>query len=418
MNRTVTALALCAALLLLAAGGYLFFGPAAHGPSPVGQSQFSHDNDDHARNSRFTTPRPASTVPESSTAPAGTGDTQPEAKAAKSDGQENKSSNLEKVDLQKITDEHNRRTRTIREDPVQPKKVLTIIISGTVVDERAASVQGADILQEFCVKQRVGGMVISLPAPPEIAATTDATGSFSFRLDREVDSYAVVTIHLAARAPGFAESDALKLDVSTGGSYPGVALKLKSAGGVTGHVIDQSGSPLAKVRVVIGTAAMPGERATSSGLYRQVLTDSTGAFTISEMAAGSYPIGVLSPAHEYKSGPKIVNIVGGQLAPMEADIVVEVVISLRLQVVDLEGAPIVGGVTIEFRDGDKMVQRLSARSAPDGTVILAHPPVGSHEVFVHVDGYIAPPSTRHSFAAQKTTDLGTLTLTPQPEESR
>lgn len=296
----------------------------------------------------------------------------------------------------------------------ESKKLISTTISGRVQLESGTPVADADVHLEVVVMRRMKGTPDDASSPLQKVATSDQNGAFSFTLEREIYESAKLTAFVSARARGYGPSAVTTLEV-TGESGMGasVTLTLADGGNVRGRVVDTQGNAVPGVKVVLGKYAPHAERPAHAGECFEVVTDTSGAYSFDDVRVGSYPIGVLSYAHNYRSGPKQV-VVSRDAAPLE-DIVLEVVISIRVCIADATGAKVAGTCTLSFSDGKKVVQRLGATVPEDGLIVLGYPPAGTFDVTAHIDGYFDSAPVRLTFTPGQMTDAGTLTLTKDPD---
>ncbi len=278
---------------------------------------------------------------------------------------------------------------------METKRSVSATISGRVQLESNAPVAGADIFVEVLAQRRMKGTPDDASSPLQKVAMSDQDGAFSFALEREIFESARLTAYVSARARGYGPSPVITVEIAAGGAH-GATLILREGAAVRGRVVDMQGNPVGGVKVALGKQPPYAERPGISGVYYEAVTDSTGAYAIEDVAVGLYAIGVLSYAHNYRSGPTsaAVNQGGTQLE----EIVVEIVISIRVRIADSTGARIVGMCTLIFHDGKKVMQRLGAMVPEDGVIVLGYPPAGTFDVTAHIDGYFDSAPVRLTFA--------------------
>jgi hypothetical protein len=246
-------------------------------------------------------------------------------------------------------------------------------------------------------------------------ATSDKDGAFDFSIECEIFESATLTAYVSARARGYGPSPVAVVEATVGGAFS-ATLTLREGGAVKGRVVDTHGNPVVGVKVVLGKQVQMAKQAAHTGEYFEALTDSFGVYKFEDVAVGAYPIGVLSLAHDYRSGPKDINV-AHEAAALE-DLVVEVVISIRLRVTDASGGQVQGVCTIIFREGKDVKSRQNSVVPEDGVLVLAHPPAGTYDVTIQVEGYVESTPSRLTFTLGQITDAGTIVVTKDPNYVR
>jgi protocatechuate 3,4-dioxygenase beta subunit len=406
MNRAVLVAAFCALVVLLACGAWLLWHDRA--PSRVGgiarETAPETENGVHHANT------PACAAVNNSPEPATNSESSPKPAA---------NSPRDPVPDQPTPPEQTRPDfRRQLENPrpryleTERKKFVSVTISGRVQDSNNAGVSGADIYVEVVVLRRIKGVPDAESSPLQKAAISGPGGAYSINIEREVFESATLTAYVSARARRYGPSPVIALDATAGGSLA-ADLTLHEGGSVRGRVVDTQGNPVSDVKVVLGKQVQMAQQPAHAGECFEALTDSSGAYAFEDVSVGTYPLGVLSYAHNYRSGPKGVDVTS-QAAAVD-DIIVEIVISIRIRVADSAGGKVQGVCTITFNDGKKVAQRLSAVVPEDGVVLLGYPPVGSFDVTVRVDGYFESAPMRLTFTVGQTTDGGSFALSKDPD---
>lgn len=404
MNRAVFVAAVASLVVLLVCGAWLLWREPA--PSRLATTSREHTSAPGSAESapgvlanlpKACEPSPAANAP----AP-GDGASQPEPGQANQPGQP-----------AQPRPDFNRLPGTSRPLPMEmeSKKFVSVTISGRVQLENNMPVAGADVCFEVVALRRMKGTPDDASSPLQKVAVSDREGGFVFSFQREIFESAKLTAYVSARAHGYGPSPVVSIEVAGGGSFP-ATLVMREGGAVRGRVVDAQGNAIAGVTVALGKQAPLAERPAHSGLYYEALTDNGGNYAIEDVVVGNYSIGVLSYAHDFRAGPKTAAVVQG--GTQLEDIVVEVVISIRVRLVDSTGATVAGSCTLNFHDGKKVVQRLGTMVPEDGVIVLGYPPAGTFDVTARVDGYFESAPTRLTFALGQTTDGGTITLTKDP----
>jgi protocatechuate 3,4-dioxygenase beta subunit len=143
-------------------------------------------------------------------------------------------------------------------------------VSGTVTDPAGAPVEGAMVRADPPDEQR--GFVFGVQ--DRKGAKTDAQGKF------DLANVAPGPVKVVAAAAGFAESQALALELKPGQSMPDLALALRRPGRIVGEVLDDAGHPRAAGRVTAHNGTGRG--------YQQTNVDASGHFEIEALAPGKY----------------------------------------------------------------------------------------------------------------------------------
>jgi Carboxypeptidase regulatory-like domain len=295
---------------------------------------------------------------------------------------------------------------------VERRKFVSALITGRVIDAGFSPVEGADVYCEVMVQRRFKGVPDDQSSSLAKASTSGGDGTFSFTVEREIFESASMTIYVSARCRGYAPTKPAQVDASAGGSFS-FTLALRAGGSVRGRVVDAQGIAVAGVKVALGKQATAAERSARAGDYFEAVTDADGAYGLDDVPQGVHRIGVLSLIHNYRQGPTEAAISDAPL--MLEDIVVEVVISIRLRVVEAGGAKLHGPCTLSFRENGKDKQRIAGFVTGDGLVELAHPPLGTFDVFIKVEGCLESASLRLTFSLGQTTDAGTFAVNRDPD---
>ena len=295
---------------------------------------------------------------------------------------------------------------------VERKKFVSALISGRVIDAGFSPVEGADVYCEVIVQRRYKGVADDESSSLAKVSTSSGDGTFSFTVEREIFESASMTIYVSARCRGYAPAMPAQVDASAGGSFS-CTLSLRAGGSVRGRVVDAQGVAVAGVKVALGKQATAAERSARAGDYFEAVTETDGTYALDDVPQGVHRIGVLSLIHNYRRGPTEAVISDTPLT-LE-DIVVEVVISIRLRVVEAGGAKLHGPCTLSFRENGNDKQRLAGFVTGDGLIELAHPPLGTFDVFIKVEGCFESASQRLTFSLGQITDAGTFTVSRDPD---
>jgi Carboxypeptidase regulatory-like domain len=314
-------------------------------------------------------------------------------------------------------------------DDMLSKRVdFNVSVSGSVTDSKGNPVAGAEVFAD--INERFGSedsvMMVNFNDSGEKFATTDGGGNFSGTVKGQAGEKSQVTLVLRAKAKGYAESKKVNVDAKNGDTKTDVKLTLQGAGSVRGRVVDQSGLGVAGVTVSLssqrGNSGMDfgGEIVVMGGPGKNAaITDTTGAYQIDDVAEGSYAIALKAPGYREKSGPRNVDVKPDSISQLDSDFVLAATTCLRAKLIGADGKALTGWATIELTPAaGGTVQRLNAVVGQDGSLVLNDPPVGDFSVVVKLWGYFDSASTVQVFAQDQTTDLGTLTLTPNPDAGK
>lgn len=295
---------------------------------------------------------------------------------------------------------------------VERRRFVSATVSGRVIDAGFSPVEGVEVCCELVVMRRFKGTPDDESSTLEKVATSMGDGTFSFTVEREIFESASMTLYVSARCRGYAPAKPVQVEASAGGSF-NVTLSLRAGGSVRGRVVDAQGVAVAGVSVVLGKQALLAERPAHAGEYFEQITDAAGAYAFEDVPQGVHRIGVLSLIHNHRQGPTEAAI--GDAPVTLEDIVVEVVISIRLRVIEAGGAKLHGQCTLSFRENGKDKQRLAGFVTGNGLVELAHPPLGTFDVFIKVEGCFESTPLRLTFSLGQTTDAGTVTISRDPD---
>ena len=315
-------------------------------------------------------------------------------------------------------------------DDMLSKRVdFSVNVSGTVTDSKGNPVAGADVYAD--INERFGSennvMMVNFNDSGEKFATTDGGGNFNGTVKGQAGEKSQVTLALRAKAKGYAESRKVNVDAKNGDTKTDIRLTLQGAGSVRGRVVDQSGLGVAGVTVSLtnqrGNNGMDfgGEMVSFGGPGKNAaVSDSNGAYQIDDVAEGSYAIALKAPGYREKSGPRNVDVKPDTVSQLDSDFVLAATTCLRARLVGADGKALSGWATVELTPagGGGGVQRLNASVGQDGSLVVNDPPVGDYMVVVKLWGYFDSASTAQLFTQDQTSDLGTLTLTPNPDAGK
>ena len=314
------------------------------------------------------------------------------------------------------------------EDMLAKRVDFSVNLSGSVTDSKGNPVAGADVYAD--INERLGSesnvMMVNFNESGDKFATTDGSGNFSGTLNGHAGEKSQVTLVLRAKAKGYAESKKVNVEAKNGDTKTDIKLMLQGAGSVRGRVIDQSGLGVAGVTVSLtsqrGNNGMEfgGEIVALGGPGKNAaITDSTGAYLIEEVAEGSYAIALRAPGFREKSGPRNVDVKPDTVSQLDSDFVLAATTCLRAKLIGAEGKALSGWATVELTlASGGGVQCLNAAVGQDGTLVINDPPVGDFNVVVKLWGYFDSASTFCVFTQDQTSDIGTLTLSPNPDAGK
>ena len=303
---------------------------------------------------------------------------------------------------------------------------FSVSVSGRVSDSAGNPVAGAEVFAD--INERLGSessvMMVSFNDSGEKVATSDNGGNFSGTVKGKVGEKAQVTLVMRAKAKGYAESKKVNVEAKHGETKSDIRLTLQGAGSVRGRVVDANGTGLAGVTVSLssqrGSAAFGEDIVVFGGPGKNsALTDAAGIYQIEDVAEGSYTLSLRAPGYREKSGPRAVDVKPDQVSQLDSDFVLAATTCLRARLVGADTKPLQGWATVELTPaGGGAVQRLNAAVTEDGTLVINDPPVGEFNVVVKLWGYFDSASAFCVFNQDQTTDMGTLTLTPNPEAGK
>jgi hypothetical protein len=163
-----------------------------------------------------------------------------------------------------------------------------------------------------------------------------------------------------------------------------------------------------------------GEFATYGGPGKNAaVTDTTGTYLIEDVAEGAYAINLKAPAFREKSGPRSVEVKADTVSQLDSDFVLAATTCLRAKLVGEDGKPLPGWATLELTPANGTnVTHLNAAVGADGSLVINDPPVGEFNVVIKLWGYFDSAKTFQVFTQDQTTDLGSLTLTPNPDAGK
>jgi protocatechuate 3,4-dioxygenase beta subunit len=314
------------------------------------------------------------------------------------------------------------------EDMLAKRVEFSVNVSGTVNDSKGNPVAGADVYAD--INERLGNennvMMVNFNDSGEKFATSDGGGNFSGTVKGQAGEKSQVTLVLRAKAKGYAESKKVNVDAKNGDTKTDVKLSLQGAGSVRGRVVDQSGAGVSGVTVSLtsqrGNNGMEfgGEIVAFGGPGKNAaVTDSTGAYLIEDVAEGSYAIALKAPGFREKSGPRNVDVKPDQVSQLDSDFVLAETTCLRAKLIGEDGKALSGWANVELTPvSGTGVQRLNAAVGADGSLVINDPPVGDFNVVVKLWGYFDSAKIFQSFTLDLTSDLGILTLTPNPEAGK
>jgi Carboxypeptidase regulatory-like domain len=303
---------------------------------------------------------------------------------------------------------------------------FSVSVSGRVSDSAGNPVAGAEVFAD--INERLGSetsvMMVSFSDSGEKVATTDNGGNFSGTVKGKVGEKAQVTLVMRAKAKGYAESKKVSIEAKSGDTKSDIRLSLQGAGSVRGRVVDASGTGVAGVTVSLSSQRGAGGLGEDIAVFggpgkNSALSDASGTYQIEDVAEGSYTLNLRAPGYREKSGPRAVDVKADQVSQLDSDFVLAATTCLRAILVGADSKPLQGWATVEFTPtGGGAFQRLNAALNADGALVINEPPVGDFNVVVKLWGYFDSASTFCVFNQDQTTDMGTLTLTPNPEAGK
>ncbi len=303
---------------------------------------------------------------------------------------------------------------------------FSVTVSGRVTDSAGNPVAGADVFAD--INERLGSeasiMMVSFNDSGEKIATTDSGGNFSGTVRGKVGEKSQVTLVMRSKAKGYAESKKVSLEVKNGDTKTDIRLTLQGAGSVRGRVVDASGVGIAGVTVLLasqrGSPGFGEEIVVFGGPGKNsAVTDASGIYQIEDVAEGSYSLSLRAPGFREKSGPRAVDVKPDQVSQLDSDFVLAATTCLRARLVGADAKPLQGWATVELTPaGGGAVQRLNAAVGEDGMLVINDPPIGDFNVIVKLWGYFDSASTFCAFTQDQTSDIGTLTLSPNPDAGK
>ena len=167
-------------------------------------------------------------------------------------------------------------------------------ISGSVVSTTGEPLRSVTLrLQGQITGPRPAGTTAP-PVPQAYAASTDAQGNFTFS-DLDPARYSV-TAQKAGYLPGYysttSNGSSSLLDLTSGQSLTGIAIKMTPQGAITGVITDENGDPVPNARVMLARWGY------SQGRKRLMQmaggsSDFEGVYSVGNLTAGSYILSVV-----------------------------------------------------------------------------------------------------------------------------
>jgi len=308
-----------------------------------------------------------------------------------------------------------------------PKVAFAATVSGTVTDTTGAPIPGASVYGEFSETLEQGDgnnrrVSIAIARSSESdrgtpLATTDASGSFTAQINRQVPEKVSVSISLSAGAESFADSKSQRVALKNGDTKDGIKLVLRGAGSVTGRVVDGSGRGVEGVKVTIGSndsgfvimgsdgeGEMPGR-----GASKSAVTDGSGNFTVTGLAEGRYKPRLRATGWRQVSGPTEVTVKPSVETRCAADFVMAAAAGVKIKVIGPEGKPVQGFASVRFKEGNTQVKSMSSMVGSEGLISLNDTPVGTFTVEVRVHGF-KPQTVNATIVDGQVADLGSITV--------
>jgi hypothetical protein len=298
-------------------------------------------------------------------------------------------------------------------------------ISGQVVDTQGTPVAGAAVKARFSegFSQDRGGRSVRFvmddeSGEGETIATTDGGGYWTAGINRKVRERAALTVRLTASAATFADSEEASVSLKNGDSREGIKLTLRGAGSVTGRVVDAHGVGVAGVTVSLNTSqdSLGGGRVVfelPGGARHAAMTDLAGEFLIEGVPEGRYQFQLTATGYRQTSGPTAIDVKAGQVHSAPADFTVAPTGSITATLLDAEGNPPAGWVSVNVKNNEgRVIKRMNGPIGDGGRFERNDPPPGTFEVEFNVRGYKAVTRTV-TFIENQNYDFGTLILEPE-----
>ena len=265
----------------------------------------------------------------------------------------------------------------------------TASVSGVVLDSTGAPVAGASVRGGDGSSSSFGG------GPPwgrdrGPRAETDAEGRFA------LDDLQPGSFELHAQAEGWADSEALRMELIPGQVREELVLALRVGGRIEGQVLTPEGDPIAGQRVTWGDNAM------GFGSRGDTTSNATGNFSFEHVTPGEWTVSAVPSFEEFGESMRgggqsgFMDVMGKMITErvvVEDGAVVEVYLGgePRMPVrvygrVTRSGEPLAGAQVVAVSEGSAVFEGMkSARTAADGAyeIVLDRP--GPHTISASLD---------------------------------
>lgn len=176
----------------------------------------------------------------------------------------------------------------------------TAAVMGKVLDPRGAPLAGAEVQVDEPGRGPFGG-------GPRYRTTSDESGAF------ELKDLPPGTTALVARAEGWADAEALTLELAPAEERPNVVLSLRAGGRIIGAVYGDDGDPIANQRVNYGENSM------GFGARAETRTAADGTFEFESVTPGTWTVSAAPSMEEMSDrmnneGASFVSVMGELVA--------------------------------------------------------------------------------------------------------